>query len=125
MDQNNIQGDGFVIENLTPEVAVFKKPFDGEYTGFEKGKHLVFDYGEKTRNDVLEAQFLFKSDLYKISNTSAGCGCTFPSVVDVEGGQIVNVRFKSGFVTRNVSKWFTLWLNRDTKVLKFNLKMNS
>lgn len=125
MDQNNIQGDGFVIENLTPEVAVFKKPFDGEYTGFEKGKHLVFDYGEKTRNDVLDAQFLFKSDTYTISNTSASCGCTNPTVTDVNGGQIVNVRFKSGFVNRNVSKWFTLWLNRDTKALKFNLKMNT
>jgi len=124
MNQENIQGDGFIIENLTPEIAEFKKPFEGEYTGFDKGKHLIFDYGQKKSTDILEAQFLFKSDIYTISNTSASCGCTNPRVTDVTGGQLVTVRFQSGFVGRNISKWFTLWLNRDTKQLKFNLQMN-
>lgn len=119
-----IKGNGFTIENQYENIASIYPVFsDKEYTGFD-ANYLVLDFGRKTKNDLLEISFLFKSDNLEINSTSASCGCTHPTFKKVEKGiYIVHVEFTKSNLTENVSKVFSLHLNNN-KSLKFNLIIN-
>ena len=112
------------IENLTPQIGTFKltKPTE-EYTGFDTN-YLILDLGDKNKGDFTTCNFTFKSDKYKITSTGSSCGCTNPIFQNTEGGQFVTVVFDSKKITKNVSKWFTLYLNNSESELKINLIIN-
>ena len=120
----NKKTETFEILNTTPTMGEFKltKP-EEEYTGFDKN-YLILDMGEKTKQDITTCNFMFKSDTYKITSTGASCGCTNPSFQNTEEGQFVTVQFKSSLITKNVDKWFTLYLNNSEKKIKINLWIN-
>lgn len=119
-----ITGKGFTIENTTPQIATIYPIFpDKEFTGYD-GNYLVLDMGTKTKEDLLETGFMFKSDDLKITSTSASCGCTRPTFREVSPGEFyVVVSFDKNQLTQNVSKIFTMILNNN-KSIRVNLLIN-
>lgn len=119
-----ITTEKFEIENLTPQIGVFKLKKPNEpYTGFDTN-YLILDLGEKEKGDFSTCNFMFKSDEYKITSTGSGCGCTNPTFQNTDDGQFVTVIFDSNKITKNVDKWFTLHLNNSKYQLKINLIIN-
>ena len=125
--ENIINGKGFKIENLNPTIGTLYPLFpDREYTGFDNNT-LVLDFGnDRKPGDITTINFLFKSDEYKISTTSASCGCTNPTYRKTENNNEyhVTIEFRSDQITQNVSKWATLYLNNNRFMLKINVVMN-
>lgn len=127
MTTNYIKGQDFEILNELPQmgqIEVANSP-----TGVPTvGGHdwLILDFGQKSKGDLVELGFLFKSEKYKITSTSASCGCTNPTFQSTpDGYQFVNVKFDSSRVTKNVSKWVTLYMDGTTKQkIKINLIIN-
>ena len=120
----NIKTQDFELQNLTPQIGGFRltKPRE-EYTGFDTN-YLILDLGEKKKGDFATCNFLFNSDVYKITSTGASCGCTNPTFQNTPDGQVVTVAFNSNLITKNVSKWFTLYLNNSARKIKINLLIN-
>ncbi len=119
-----ITGKGFTIENQYPQIAtIYPILKDTEYTGYSNN-YLVLDFGQKTAEDLLETNFIFKSNDLKIISTSASCGCTRPSFREVSPGEyLVTVSFDKTKLSQNVSKTFSLQLNNN-KSIRFNLIIN-
>ena len=89
-----ITTEKFEIENLTPQIGVFKLKKPNEpYTGFDTN-YLILDLGEKEKGDFSTCNFMFKSDEYKITSTGSGCGCTNPTFQNTDDGQFVTVIFE-------------------------------
>lgn len=130
METNNrikmktVKTNNLEFENLTPQIFEFKltKP-DQEYIGFDNN-YLILDLGEKKTGDFATSNFMFRSDEYKITSTGASCGCTKPSFQNTADGQFVTVAFDPSKITKNTSKWFTLYLNNSVKAIKINLIIN-
>lgn len=121
-----IKGKDFEIKNLTPQMGQFKLTDPKkEYTGFDTN-YLVLDMGSKQKGDHATCNFLFTSDTLKITSTGASCGCTKPSfqMTEKDNEQFVTVVFDPRQITKNVSKWFTLYLNGVEKQIKVNLVIN-
>ena len=121
---DTIKTNDFKIINNTPLICEFKltKPNE-EYTGFDTN-YLILDLGEKEKGDFATCNFMFISDLYKITSTGSSCGCTNPTFQNTDDGQFVTVVFDSKKITKRVDKWFTLTLNNYLKKLKINLIIN-
>lgn len=122
-----IKGQEFeIINNLDKVAEIYPVNQNKEYTGFDSN-YLILDFGKKTKNDLVETNFVFKSDKYKITSTGASCGCTRPSFSNLDDGtQLVNIWFDSNKVDLNVSKIFSIKLNNDpSKVIKINLIINN
>ena len=117
--ENIILTDHFILENNTPEeVTITAKSRDNI-------DYYEFDFGNRTNKEDLHASFIFSSEKYKITNNSAGCGCTYLTHTNLgDNKQLVVVNFRKGDIKTNVSKWFTLYLNRGEDSVKFNLLVN-
>ena len=122
---NFIKAIDFSIENLTPQIAeIYAKQPNQDIDGSRN--YLVLDMGEKKKGDLTTASFRFTSNTLKITSTSASCGCTRPSYqVSGENEYVVTVDFDSNKVANNTSKVFTLYVNNQSRVIKFNLVMNT
>ena len=127
MEQEIIKGLEFEIINPTPSMATIypNKPLTAPLSLLDRN-YLILDFGEKTKQDLIEISFVYKSDKFKITSTAASCGCTNPTFRNIEdGSQIVTIKFDSSKVTRNVSKSFSLYMNGTvTQKLAFQLIIN-
>lgn len=125
---NIIETEDFKITNLNPEIATIHPLFENkEYKGFDNN-YLVIDFGNGRKpGDLTTVNFLFNSTEYVITGAGASCGCTNPTYRNTENKYEyhVTVEFKSNQITRNVSKMATLYLNNNSKMLKFNIIMNT
>lgn len=114
------KNEDFYIENLNPEIAkIYPKYADQPYTGYG-ANNLVLDFGEKTKNDILDCTLRIKG--LKIDKVGASCGCTHPTFVIEGDDSIVTVRFDKNKVTNNVNKM--VYLYKNNKPLNVNLWIN-
>ena len=123
MDSNIVVStEGFMVENLYPELATIYKKFpEQEYTGFDNNI-LVLDFGKKNRGDLIECSLKFTGKI-KVTRTGASCGCTTPSFKVLENGDtVVNIVFDSFKVTNSVSK--IVYVYSGSKTLKIDLIIN-
>lgn len=117
----------FELINPTPNAAkLYLKDENESYEPGSFNNWIVLDFGNKQKGDNVEISFIFKSDKHTISSAGASCGCTTPTVTKInDTEQQVAVRFDTNRITRNVSKWVTLYLNRNTnESVKINLVIN-
>ena len=121
-----IRGNEFTIENLTESTcSVYPINQNKVYTGDDASNYLVLDFGKKAKGDITIANLRFTSDEYIITSTSVSCGCTSPSYSKLsDNSQLVTIEFDSNKITNNVEKAFTLWLNNNSKKIKFSLIIN-
>ena len=100
-----IKTNDFEIINNTPQIGDFKlTKLDQEYTGFDTN-YLILDLGEKEKGDFATCNFMFISDVYKITSTGSSCGCTNPTFQNTDDGQFVTVVFDSKKITKCVIKF--------------------
>ena len=121
MENTVISKEGFMIENLDPQLAtIYPKYPENGYSGFDNNI-LVLDFGKKERGDLVECSLKFTGSI-NISKTGASCGCTTPNFKKVEDGYIVHIVFDSYKVTNSVSK--VVYVYDGYKTLKINLIIN-
>jgi hypothetical protein len=121
MENIVVSKEGFMIENLNPQLAtIYSKYPENGYNGFDNNI-LVLDFGKKNKGDLIECSLKFTGNI-NISKTGASCGCTTPSFVKTEDGYVVNIVFDSYKVTNSVSK--IVYIYDGNKTLKINLIIN-
>lgn len=122
MENIVVSTEGFIIENLIPQIAtIYPKYTETKYNGFDNNI-LVLDFGEKKTGDL--ATCMLKLTGLKLRDTGASCGCTRPTFQqDEDGNIIVTIEFDPSKISRNVSKIVYLY-TQDNKTIKINLVIN-
>ena len=129
--ENKIETKDFYIENLYPQLATLslKNPIltdDDMANAGTESNHFILDFGERKKGDNVECDFILKSKDFKITSVGASCGCTRPTFTNTEDPEVqgFKISFDSSKITTNVSKWSTLYLNNNAKILKINVIIN-
>ena len=124
MEENKIiSKKGFTIENLNPQIGkIYPISDTSDFTGYDRNI-LVLDFGKKKLGDLATVSLLFSED-FKITRTSASCGCTVPSYKVLEDGKkLVTIQFDPYKIANKISKFVYLHNGDDT--FKINLIINS
>lgn len=123
MENKKLIFDNMTIENISVvDCNIYPEEKEKDFDGFQ-GDILVVDFGRKTKNDSVVAQFKLNTDKYKITKTGASCGCTEPSFQKLGDGEyVITIEFDKSRVMENVSKW--AYLYDGAKQMKINVLIN-
>lgn len=123
---NIIQGDGYIIENLNPQIATISLLYPDKPMNTKNAILLDFGDDRKTGDNTM-CSFIIISDTKKVTTTSASCGCTkayFQGTEDPKKQHLI-VDYDTHKITKNVSKLATFFFdNGHTDFVKFNIVMN-